>query len=160
MGRKKSKETQHPADKEVGARFRKVRNAMRPVPTLKAVAEWLGRSQSHYSKIESGNNPFEDDLLLTWCNLFDVPREWILHGHGACPQIQEDPGYYEVKAKTMGDSPSDERVAAAVRIAYEILGDTESRRLLGQWATQFGGDEVRALQDAVRAKLKTEGRRR
>jgi len=72
--------------KSIGVRMRLVR--MRLGMTQGMMANAIGISLSHYSKLEIGIGGMSRSLAYNYCNLFNIDKDWFLDGTGEEPPVK------------------------------------------------------------------------
>lgn len=70
---------------EIGKRLRNLRAHQRK--TQADMAEELGISLSHYSKLEIGVGGMSRGLALALCRQYNLSEDWLLYGIGEPPEI-------------------------------------------------------------------------
>ena len=74
--------------KNIGKRMKLIR--ARLGMTQSGMANQIGISLSHYSKLEIGIGGMSRSLAFTICKIFDIDRDWFLEGKGAEPPTRMD----------------------------------------------------------------------
>ena len=70
---------------EIGSRLKLIRARQRK--TQAKMAQELGISLSHYSKLEVGIGGMSHGLIYAICRQFSIPEEWLVYGEGETPDF-------------------------------------------------------------------------
>ena len=86
--RKTMKKSENFDLKNIGKRMKLIR--ARLGMTQSGMANQIGISLSHYSKLEIGIGGMSRSLAFTICKIFDIDRDWFLEGKGVEPPNRMD----------------------------------------------------------------------
>ncbi len=73
---------------EIGSRLKLIRTSQRK--TQARMAQELGISLSHYSKLEVGIGGMSHGLIIAICHQFGVPEAWLVRGEGETPDLSAE----------------------------------------------------------------------
>ncbi len=139
----------------IGRRMKLVRARLRKTQAL--MAQDLGVSLSHYSKLEVGIGGMSHGLVYTFCRLFGVDQDWFCYGQGGDDQINPiDPALTEEAEKSQKgpDKITDENLEKIIELAQ----NDSINKLAEQIASATQTPKVRALSILIREKLQAEAR--
>ncbi len=120
------------------------------------VADRLGVSLSHYSKLEAGINQASDQLLAQFCREFGADLAWVRAALEIGREVKEGPGVYlpqGAERRVLGD----EQVGAIVREVWEIMNSPERLEAVRSAAVALKLPESAMIKMLVLEKLKAEG---
>ena len=137
----------------IGQRMKLVRARLRKTQAL--MAQDLGVSLSHYSKLEVGIGGMSHGLVYTFCRLFGVDQDWFCYGQGEEP-IPIDPAIAEEAEKSQkgNDRITDENLEKIIELAQ----NDAINKLAEQFASATQTPKVRALAILIREKLQAEAK--
>ena len=137
----------------IGQRMKLVRARLRKTQAL--MAQDLGVSLSHYSKLEVGIGGMSHGLVYTFCRLFGVDQDWFCYGQGETPD-PIDPANAEEAAKNQkaNDKITDETLEKIIELAQ----NDATNKLADQIASATQIPKVRALAILIREKLQAEAK--
>ncbi len=137
----------------IGQRMKLVRARLRKTQAL--MAQDLGVSLSHYSKLEVGIGGMSHGLVYTFCRLFGVDQDWFCYGQGDEP-VPIDPANAEEAEKNLKghDRITDENLEKIIELAQN---DT-TNKLADQIANATQIPKIRALAILIREKLQAEAK--
>ena len=133
----------------IGQRMKLIRARLRKTQAM--MANDLGVSLSHYSKLEVGIGGMSHGLIYTFCSLFDVSQEWFCYGTGEDPN-PIDPAKETNQAPQNVNSIDDNLLEKIITLTL----DEDTSKLAEQIATATHIPNVRALSILIREKLQTE----
>ena len=137
----------------IGQRMKLVRARLRKTQAL--MAQDLGVSLSHYSKLEVGIGGMSHGLVYTFCRLFGVDQDWFCYGQGDIPDPIDPAVSEEAEKKQKGnDKITDENLEKIIELAQN---DALSK-LAEQFASATQTPKVRALSLVIREKLQAEAK--
>ena len=137
----------------IGQRMKLVRARLRKTQAL--MAQDLGVSLSHYSKLEVGIGGMSHGLIYTFCRLFGVDQDWFCYGQGELnepidPATNED----EVKVSRGYERLTDDTLEKIIELAQ----NEATIKLAEQIASATQIPKTRALSILIREKLQSEAR--
>lgn len=141
---------------EIGARLKLIRARQRL--TQAKMAQELGISLSHYSKLEVGIGGMSHGLIFALCRRFGINEAWLVYGEGEAPDFSlvtdeipaaERSGNSGRKLLTEDDSLS------LIESIIILLENSGLRELAGQVAQAMAIPTTRALAMLVREKLRS-----
>ena len=137
----------------IGQRMKLVRARLRKTQAL--MAQDLGVSLSHYSKLEVGIGGMSHGLIYTFCRLFGVSQDWFCFGQGETPD-PIDPAISDEDEKNQknNDRITDEILEKIIELAQNEATNELAKQIA--IATQI--PKVRALSILIREKLQSEAK--
>ena len=137
----------------IGQRMKLVRARLRKTQAL--MAQDLGVSLSHYSKLEVGIGGMSHGLIYTFCRLFGVEQDWFCYGQGELTE-PIDPALSEEENKNQrgNDKLTDEVLEKIIELAQNEANNKLAEQIAS--ATQI--PKVRALSILIREKLQSEAK--
>lgn len=140
---------------EIGARLKLIRARQRL--TQAKMAQELGISLSHYSKLEVGIGGMSHGLIFALCRRFGINEAWLVYGEGEAPDFSLVTDDLETPAAERsgnnGRGPLAENDSLIESIVI-LLENNELRELAGQVAQAMDIPATRALAMLVREKLR------
>ena len=138
----------------IGQRMKLVRARLRKTQAL--MAQDLGVSLSHYSKLEVGIGGMSHGLVYTFCRLFGVDQDWFCYGQGDDPVDLIDPAVAEEAAK--GQKANEKITDENLEKIIELAQNEATNKLADQIASATQIPKVRALAILIREKLQAEAK--
>ena len=138
----------------IGQRMKLVRARLRKTQAL--MAQDLGVSLSHYSKLEVGIGGMSHGLVYTFCRLFGVDQDWFCYGQGDEPVNPIDPAVAEEAAK--GQKANEKITDENLEKIIELAQNEATNKLADHIASATQIPKVRALAILIREKLQAEAK--
>lgn len=136
----------------IGQRMKLVRARLRKTQAL--MAQDLGVSLSHYSKLEVGIGGMSHGLVYTFCRLFGVDQDWFCYGQGEDPNPIDPAVAEDEKCQKSNDRITDEILEKIIELAQ----NDATNKLAEQFASATQIPKVRALSILIREKLAAEAK--
>ncbi len=138
----------------IGQRMKLVRARLRKTQAL--MAQDLGVSLSHYSKLEVGIGGMSHGLVYTFCRLFGVDQDWFCYGQGSDPVDLIDPAIAEdAEKKQKGNDRITDEVLEKI---IELAQNDAINKLAEQFASTTQTTKVHALSILIREKIQAEAK--
>jgi transcriptional regulator with XRE-family HTH domain len=140
---------------EIGARLKLIRARQRL--TQAKMAQELGISLSHYSKLEVGIGGMSHALIFALCRQYNINEAWLVYGEGEAPDFTlctEDGEPVTANAQLSGAAKLLSEDSAMIESIIIMLEDKELRELAEQIAQAMNIPSSRALAMLVREKLR------
>ena len=147
---------------EIGSRLKLIRTSQRK--TQARMAQELGISLSHYSKLEVGIGGMSHGLIIAICHQYGVPEAWLVRGEGETPEISPDTVVAIAKENAAAINCHRDLSILSQRLLQEedemlenvvtLLLDDNLKETGAQVAESMGIPLVRALTMLVREKLR------
>lgn len=139
---------------EIGARLKLIRARQRL--TQAKMAQELGISLSHYSKLEVGIGGMSHGLIFALCRQFGISEAWLVYGEGEAPDfalVTNDGGANsERPGATVKPAAGDDN--SLIESIIVLLENNDMRVLAQQIAQAMDIPTSRALAMLVREKLR------
>jgi len=140
---------------EIGSRLKLIRARQRL--TQAKMAQELGISLSHYSKLEVGIGGMSHGLIFALCRQFGISEAWLVYGEGEAPDFSLMTNGAEALAVERNDNNGKKQLAednSLIESIVIMLENSEMRELAGQVAQAMDIPTTRALAMLVREKLR------
>ncbi len=140
---------------EIGARLKLIRARQRL--TQAKMAQELGISLSHYSKLEVGIGGMSHGLIFALCRQYGISEAWLVYGEGEAPDFSLVTNGVDASAGEHHDSNGKKQLAednSLIESIIVMLESSEMRELAGQIAQAMDIPVTRALAMLVREKLR------
>lgn len=140
---------------EIGVRLKLIRARQRL--TQAKMAQELGISLSHYSKLEVGIGGMSHGLIFALCRQFGISEAWLVYGEGEVPDFSLVTNGVDIPLVEQNDNSSRKLLAednSLIESVIVLLESNEMRELASQIAQAMDIPVTRALAMLVREKLR------
>ncbi|MGI5925246.1 MAG: helix-turn-helix transcriptional regulator [Lentisphaerae bacterium] len=140
---------------EIGARLKLIRARQRL--TQAKMAQELGISLSHYSKLEVGIGGMSHGLIFALCRRFGINEAWLVYGEGEAPDfslVTDETSAAECSGNSGKKLLADDNSLALVESIIILLENNGLRELAEKIAQAMAIPTTRALAMLVCEKLR------